>query len=47
MATAWWNEETRHAAKLKKQLHKKWLKDPTSQNKKQYQPARYARKQVI
>ena len=32
-ATAWWNEETRQATKLKKQLYKKWLKDATPQNK--------------
>ena len=38
-ATAWWNEETRQATKLKKQLCKKWLKDPTPQNKEQYQSA--------
>ena len=25
-ATSWWNEETRQATKLKKQLYKKWLK---------------------
>ena len=36
-ATAWWNEETRQATKLKKQLYKKWPKDPTPQNKEQYQ----------
>ena len=46
-ATAWWNEETRKATKLKKQLYKKWLKDPTPQNKEQYQSARDACKQVI
>ena len=46
-ATAWWNEETRQATKLKKQLYKKWLKDPTPQNKEQYQSARDACKQVI
>ena len=39
-ATAWWNEETRQATKLKKQLYKKWLKDPTPQNEEQYQSAR-------
>ena len=38
-ATAWWNEETRQATKLKKQLYKNWLKDPTPQNKEQYQSA--------
>ena len=38
-ATAWWNEETRQATKLKKQLYKRWLKDPTPQNKVQYQSA--------
>ena len=32
-ATACWNEETRQATKLKMQLYKKWLKDPTPQNK--------------
>ena len=36
-ATAWWNEETRQATKLKKQWYKEWLKDPTPQNKEQYQ----------
>ena len=46
-AKAWWNEETRQATKLKKQLYKKWLKDPTPQNKEQYQSARDACKQVI
>ena len=46
-ATAWWNKETRHARKLKKQLYKKLLKDPTTQNKEQYQSARDACKQVI
>ena len=46
-ATAWWNEETRQATKLKKQLYKKWLKDPTQQNKEQYQSARDACKHVI
>ena len=46
-ATAWWNEETRQATKLKKQLYKKWLKDPTPQNKEQYQSARDACKQVV
>ena len=46
-ATAWWNEETRQATKLKKQLYKNWLKDPTPQNKEQYQSARDACKQVI
>ena len=46
-ATAWWNEETRQATKLKKQLYKKWLKDPTPQNKERYQSARYACKHVI
>ena len=33
-ATAWWNEETGQATKLKKQSYKKWLKDPTPQKKK-------------
>ena len=46
-ATAWWNEETRQATKLKKQVYKKWLKDPTPQNKEQYQSARDACKHVI
>ena len=46
-ATAWWNEEIRQATKLKKQLYKKWLKDPTPQNKEQYQAVRDACKQVI
>ena len=46
-ATAWWKEETRQATKLKKQLYKNWLKDPTPQNKEQYQSARDACKQVI
>ena len=46
-ATAWWNKETKQATKLKKQLYKKWLKDPTPQNKEQYQSARDAFKQVI
>ena len=46
-ATAWWNEETRQATKLKKQLYKKWLKDPAPQNKEQYQSARDACKQLI
>ena len=32
---------------MKKQLYKKWQKDPTPQNKEQYQSARYACKQVI
>ena len=32
---------------LKKQLYKKWLKDPTPQNKEQYQSARDACKHVI
>ena len=45
--TAWWNEETRQATKSKNQLNKKWLKDPTPQNKEQYQSARDACKQVI
>ena len=46
-ATAWWNKEKRPATKLKKQLYKIWLKDPTPRNKKQYQSARFACKQVI
>ena len=46
-ATAWWHEETRQAMKLKKQVYKKWLKNPTPQNKEQYQSARDACKQVI
>ena len=46
-ATSWWNEEAREATKLKEQLYKKWLKDPTPQNKEQYQSARDACKQVI
>ena len=46
-AIARWNEETRYATKLKKQLYKKWLKNPTPQNKEQYQSARDACKQVI
>ena len=46
-ATAWWNEETRQATKLKKQLYKKWLKDPTPQNKERYQSARDACKHDI
>ena len=46
-ATAWWNEETRQATKLKKKLYEKWLKDPTPQKKEQYQSARDACKQVI
>ena len=46
-ATPWWNEETRQATKSKKQLYNKWLKDPTTQNKEQYQSARDACKQVI
>ena len=46
-ATARWNEETRQATKLKKQLYKKWLKDPTPQNKEQCQSARDACKKVI
>ena len=46
-ATAWWNEKTRQATKSKKQLYKKWLKDPTPQNTEQYQSARDACKQVI
>ena len=46
-ATAWWNEERRQATKLKKQFYKKWLKDPTPQNKEQYQSARDACKYVI
>ena len=37
----------RQATKLKKQLYKKWLKDPTPQNKGRYQSARDACKQVI
>ena len=41
------DEETRQATKLKKQVYKKWLKDPTPQNKEQYQSARDACKQVI
>ena len=45
--TPWWKEETRQATKLKKQLYKKWLKDPTPQNKERYQSARDACKQVI
>ena len=32
-----WNEETRQATKLKRQLYKMWLKDPTPQNKEQDQ----------
>ena len=46
-ATAWWNEETRQATKLKKQSYKKWLKDPTPQKKERYQSARDACKHVI
>ena len=46
-ARAWWNKETRQATKLKKQLYKKWLKDPTPQNKEQYQSARDACKQAM
>ena len=46
-ATAWWNDETRQATKLKKQLYKIWLKDPTPQNKEQYQSARDACKKFI
>ena len=45
--TSWWNEETRKATTLKKHLYKKWLKDPTPQNKEQYQSARDACKQVF
>ena len=47
MATSLWNEETRQATKLKRQLYKMWLKDPTPHNKEQYQSARDACKQVI
>ena len=46
-ATAWWNEETRQATKLKKELYKKWLKDPTPQTKEQYQSARDATSQQV
>ena len=46
-ATALWNEETRQATKLKKQLYKMCLKDPTPQNKEQYQSARFACKQIV
>ena len=46
-AKAWWNEQTSQATKFKKQLYKMWLKDPTPQNKEQYQSARDACKQVI
>ena len=47
-STTWWNEETRQATKFKRKLYKKWLKDPTPQNKEQYQSARDAAcKQVI
>ena len=46
-ATAWWNVETRQATKLTTQLYKMWLKDPTPQNKEQYQSARDACKQFI
>ena len=44
-ATSWWNEETRQATKLKKQLYKKWLKDPTPQKKNSIsQPEMHANK---
>ena len=46
-ATAWWNEETRQATKLKRQLDKTWLKYQTPQNKEHHQSARDASKHVI